>query len=105
MPIDKTSSSLLCAGFDLDDIRVSQILNAFFSLGIDAPITSLSLDSNQLTRVPDQISLFSKLEYLNLNYNLITTVTTGSLNIAVPFELELQYNPTLTIIEAGAFQG
>jgi Leucine-rich repeat (LRR) protein len=104
-PIDITSSSLVCSGFDLDDIRVSQILNAFLSLGIDAPITTLSLDSNQLTRVPDQIRLFSKLGYLNLNNNLITTVTTGSFNIAVPFELVLQYNPTLAIIEAGAFQG
>ena len=98
------TSALFCAGYNLDDARVSYILNAFLSPWI-APLTTISLHSNLLTRVPNQIRQFFKLDYVNLNSNLITAVTTGSFNIAVPFVLELTNNPSLTTIEEGAFQG
>ena len=98
------TSALFCAGYNLDDARVSYILNAFLPPWI-APLTTISLHSNLLTRVPNQIRQFSKLDYVNLNSNLITAVTTGSFNIAVPFVLELTNNPSLTTIEEGAFQG
>ena len=101
-------ASLYCVSQNLDDAKMGQILDAYLAAGASvSPLEVMYLDRNQLTRVPTQISLFPNVFYVNLDYNNIRQVASGSFNFRPqipPIRLFLGYNQ-LTSIEAGAFQG
>jgi Leucine-rich repeat (LRR) protein len=100
--------SLFLDGTLLGDLVVNDLLSSIASspTGNDT-LRQLSLWENKLTRIPDQISFFKKLSYVNLFDNPILSVPRGSLafhpGIQVSF-LILTRN-ALERIESDAFQG
>jgi Leucine-rich repeat (LRR) protein len=100
--------SLFLDGTLLGDRSVNQLVSSIASspTGNDT-LQQLSLWENQLTRIPDHISSFRKLSYVNLFGNSIVSVPSGSFvfrpEIQVSF-LILSKN-ALNTIEPGAFKG
>jgi Leucine-rich repeat (LRR) protein len=100
--------SLFLDGTQLGDLLVNDLLGSIASspTGNDT-LQQLSLWENKLTRIPEHISSFKKLSYVNLFGNSILSVPKSSLafhkGIRVTF-LILTGN-ALETIESGAFQG
>ena len=101
-----TTSTLDCSNRNLNDSNLNEILNAFTSNPLVSPINRLVLYSNQLTRVPEQITQLRWLTFVNLNANQIPSVklaafnfTTEKLNI-----IDLSEND-ISNIKPAAFQG
>ena len=101
-------ASLWCVNLNLDDAKMGEILDNYLAAGDSvSPLEVLYLDSNQLTRVPNQIARFPSVFYVNLEKNRISSIASGSFNFGAeipPIRLFLGYNKLLSI-EAGAFQG
>ena len=101
---------LNCSGGNLNNTQMSDILDAFLvtTPGI-SPVASLSLQVNQLTRVPSQIiKLFNHLVDVWLNSNAITSIESGTFNFtdaANPVQYLVLYENQLTTIAPGAFKG
>lgn len=88
----------------LDDRGINRILNWLLKSS-EETVKSLSLDGNGLTSLPAQIPFFARLEDLDVSYNKISFIPTGSLNFSVAVSrLDLSLCP-ITRIEPGAFQG
>ena len=91
---------------NLNDSKVSDILDAFLTTPGVSPLGDLNLSNNQLTRVPSQIKLFDKLEWVDLLINSITSIESGAFNFpnaANPIRyLHLDDNQ-LTTIASGTF--
>lgn len=99
---------LYCGEKNLDDSRVSEILDVFLTTPGVSTLGNLCLSTNQLTRVPDQVRLFPQLDFVWLNDNKInTSIRSGAFkfNKDTPVKnLDLQRSQ-LTSIAPGAFQG
>lgn len=91
-----------CHSVDLNDFDASFILDSF---GINQ-LKHLSLKNNRLTRVPNQVKLFSRLNRVILSHNGIQTIPFGAFNFTeTPLEYLSLANNLLVDIEPGAFQG
>ncbi|KAI9554339.1 hypothetical protein GHT06_019611 [Daphnia sinensis] len=100
--------SLFLDGTQLGDRPVNKLVNSITSSPTgNETLQQLSLWENRLTRIPDGVSSFKKLSYVNFFGNAIRTIPKGSLafspDVRVAF-LILSKN-ALTDIEPGAFQG
>ena len=99
---------LYCGEKNLDDLKVSQILDAFLTTPGVSTLGNLCLIGNRLTRVPSQVHLFPQLDYVWLNDNNISSsIQSGAFtfNKETPVRnLDLQFNQLITIAP-GAFQG
>jgi len=90
--------SLYCAFMNLNDSAVSDILDSFVSQSTISPIAELRLESNLLTRVPDQIRLFPQLYSVQLYGNEIEQIPPAAFNITVsPVRIVLYLNRIKTI--------
>lgn len=98
-------AALHCAFKELDDERVSDILDAYLNTPNVSPLRYLALDNNKLTKVPQQIARFTQLNYLLLNKNKITSLPEGSLKFGDDhvWHLALAENPLFDNIQSGAF--
>lgn len=89
----------------LNDQAAGEMLNAISSSPVSETLTLLDLTENVLTRIPEQISRFSNLAYLYLNYNNVSFLAKGS---SVDFKNKLRtlslVGNGLKTIEPGAFQ-
>jgi Leucine-rich repeat (LRR) protein len=90
---------------------MSAILSGILSDSGASPTSVLYLNNNSLTKVPEEIRLFKELVNVDLSFNQIDSVPTGSFDLSPLFpsnntqrELNLNYNP-LDSIESEAFQG
>ena len=74
-----TGNSLNCNNKKLNDLKLSNILDAFLSPGI-GPLILIKATNNQLTQIPSQISTkkFPNLIYIDLCFNRITTDITST---------------------------
>ena len=100
---------LECPSRNVNDLRASEILDAFLTTPGVSPFVGFNLWGNRLTRVPDQTKLFDQLIYVFLNNgNSITSIELGTFNFpdaANPLQwLWLQDNQ-VTTIAPGAFKG
>ena len=99
---------LNCNNQDLNDTQIDFILNVFGNNGPNvkyAPIGALGLAENQLTRVPEKIRFYNKLNDINLSSNNITSISTGVFNFYRTLShLNIGRNPLLKI-EPDAFVG
>lgn len=95
---------LNCRGRQLNDSKVSDILDSFISTPGVSPLASLNLWQNKLTRVPKQVKLFNRLEHLDLEGNQIRTVESGAFKSNQLLSVFLSDNQ-LVDIEPGAFEG
>lgn len=96
---------LFCDRQNMQDAKISQILQAYLATANVSPLSFLQLQYNQLSRVPAEIHLFPALNYVNLEYNNIENVQTGAFNFtALLYQLHLSSNPLLAI-QTDAFQG
>ncbi|XP_057374841.1 uncharacterized protein LOC130695807 isoform X2 [Daphnia carinata] len=98
--------SLFLDGTQLGDHSVNKLVNSIASSPTgNETLQQLSLWENRLTRIPDNVSSFKRLSYVNLFGNAIRTIPKGSLafsqDVRVAF-LILSKN-VLTDIEPGAF--
>ena len=99
---DESLINFSCHSVDLNDFDAGFILDSF---GIDQ-LKHLSLKNNRLTRVPDQVKLFNRLNRVILSHNGIQTLPFGAFNFTeTPLEYLSLANNLLDRIEPGAFQG
>jgi len=95
------------SSFDLNDARISEILKAFITTPKTAPLGRLELWTNKLTRIPDEIRLHPRLEYIYILQNEIKTIPIGAFNFSDKLNTTYLYlyNNQISSIEPGAFQG
>ena len=105
-----TLIELNCRDKNLNDSRISEILDSFLSAPEVTSLVILNLGSNQLTRVPDQVRRFDRLESIYLEKNIINIVHSGAFVFPVEssnqqrVEIRLNQNE-ISQVEPGAFQG
>lgn len=88
----------------LDDVAAAKILKTLASSS-KGSLEELRLNNNKLTRIPDIISSFTKLNDLIINRNNIASIKSQSLAFSSPINhIHLGNNP-ITSIEANAFGG
>lgn len=102
---DNVGIELECFAKDLTDAQVSVILDTYLSTPGVSPLTYLMLRANQLTRIPSQVTSLPQLDRIELNFNKITTVATGSFNLKATLKWLFLENNLIATIEPGAFQG
>ncbi len=101
--INVTSITIDCNSKNLNDSQMSRILDSFLSPGISS-VYEIGAQFNRLTKVPSQISKFTSLSFVYLDWNQISSIpvikflntTYGSISIS------LQKNK-ITSIPLGAF--
>lgn len=74
-----TGTWLNCQSQNLDDDRMSRILNIFLSSELNRNLTRrIYLPFNRLTQIPKEISLFRRLQKINFNqhHNKIVSIKT-----------------------------
>lgn len=99
---DESLINFSCHSVDLNDFDAGFILDSF---GINQ-LKHLSLKNNRLTRVPDQVKLFSRLNRVILSHNGIQILPSGAFNFTeTPLEYLSLANNLLQDIQPGAFQG
>ncbi|XP_057376103.1 phospholipase A2 inhibitor beta-like [Daphnia carinata] len=96
---------LLLNGNQLDDQMADNILNAMASSSAATALEMLWLASNQLTRVPAQLSSFSRLIQLDLSNNSFPVLSSGSFSFNAPVDYLYLESNTINSIEPSAFQG
>ena len=101
---DDVTVFLNCYNQDLDDAKVSQILQTFLTGGV-SPLGRLDLFYNQMTKVPVEIPQFPQLDLVYLYQNKIDSVKSGAFNFAKSLRRLDLFNNQITTIESGAFQG
>lgn len=89
----------------LDDRVVGLILDTIAASSGDT-LSFLSVNNNQLTRIPDQLAFFPRLSTFNAANNQINLITNGTLAFTAA-NVKAIYLPSnsLETIEPGAFQG
>ena len=96
--------SLNCFARNVNDDRVSTILDSFLSAGI-TPLGYLNLGYNPMTHIPSQIPSFKQLFTVGLGSNELTIIKSKAFNFNAPLDLlDLRIN-SISTIEPGAFQG
>ena len=95
-----------CNNRNMTDSMASSVLQAFLNtIGI-SPVFYLDFAYNQLTKVPDEVRLFDKIQNVNLHWNKIQSIPSNAFLFSKSFRnhLTLQNNQ-IRAIRAGAFQG
>ena len=64
-----------CNSLNFTDSQLSNILNVFLSPQYISSVFQISASQNKLTQVPNQISQFSALTFLDLSYNQIVNIS------------------------------
>ncbi len=99
------TSQLRCYRRNLEDQTISDILDVFLTTPLLSPLTRLDAFRKRLTKIPEQLPRFPRLDSVQLHENDIHHISSGAFNFrADMFILNLRYNQ-LTTIEPGAFQG
>lgn len=90
----------------LDDQAIDDILNSI-SLLVNNSLSTLNIENNSLTRIPDAVHRLPHLTTLNMNENKISVLPTGSLVFSDNQEISyLGFDSLrLKLIEPGALQG
>ena len=101
---DGVTVFLNCYNQNLDDTKISQILNTFLSGGV-SPLGRLDLFFNKLTKVPVEIPQFPQLDLVYLYRNSIDSVKSGAFNFGKTLVRLDLYDNQIATIEPGAFQG
>lgn len=97
---------LLLNGNQLSDQMADNILNSVASSSSAAgALEMLWLASNQLTRVPTQLTSFSRMIQLDLSNNSFPVLSSGSFSFNAPVDYLYLESNTINSIEPGAFQG
>lgn len=104
---EESSINFSCHSAELNDVDVDFLLSSFSLDSSDIPqLRHLSLKNNRLTRIPEQLKLFNRLNRVILSHNGIQTIPFGAFNFtATPLEYLSLANNLLIDIEPGAFQG
>lgn len=97
---------LLLNGNQLSDQMADNILNSVASSSSAAgALEMLWLANNQLTRVPTQLTSFSRMIQLDLSNNSFPVLSSGSFSFNAPVDYLYLESNTINSIEPGAFQG
>lgn len=114
-PAAADTISLYCAFMNLNDSRVSDILDSFVNATsaaaseyddavIISPIAELRLEGNSLTRVPDQIRFLPQLHSVQLYGNNIEHIPSAAFNTTVNTVRIVLYLNQIKTIAPYAFQ-
>ena len=104
-----STSTLDCAGKNVNDSQASDILDAYLTIPGVSPVGDIELYYNPLlTHIPVQVKSFTQLVMVNLSPNSLTTIESDAFNLsdaANPLRyLDLSSNQLATIAP-GAFRG
>ena len=107
---DGVTTALNCFARNVNDDRVSDILDIFLSPASRvSPLGNINLAYNFLTKVPSQIPSFSALQNIEWAFNSISSVDNKAFDFTSPADLlDLRANilvGQITSIEVGAFLG
>ena len=98
--------TLDCNNQVLGDDNISRILSTF--LPSEEKLGQILLSNNSLSKVPEEISQFTHLAYVELLVNRIRSIKSGAFKfpdkVVKPGYVDLGYNQ-ISLIENGAFQG
>ena len=99
------TSRLNCNSQSLNDMQLSNILTAFLVPTSDiAPLVEIDACCNQLTQIPDQISMFTSLANLILYSNQITSIPTKAFKSSLSASIEIDFHSNnITVIPSGSF--
>ena len=75
------------------------------SSNVMSPLTGILLMGGELTKVPEEIRLFDKLEYVHLENNRIRSVQSGSFKFSKYFKGLWLDNNQIQRVDPGAFEG
>jgi len=99
--LDCYSSNLV-----LDDAKAAKILDAFINTPGVSPLGWVEMRASDLTRVPDQIRLLSRLFRIDLIRTEIQSIETGAFNAANSSNYRIYMDfSKITTIAPGAFSG
>ena len=103
---DGLTSSLNCFARNVNDKRISDILDVFISPTNRAnPIGYLNLGNNPISAIPSQVTALSQLYTVGMGRTDLTTIKTGAFDFKREANL-VDFRPCLiNTIENGAFQG
>ena len=91
-------------GCGVDTIAANRFLD-WLAKSSNSTLSKIYLDSNSLTNIPTQIALMTKLAFIDMSFNQITTIQSGDLSFTAPVtNLYLRAN-SINSVEFGAFQG
>ena len=105
---DSGTIKIDCSFQSVDDVRVSEVLDAFLTTPNVSPVEKLDLEYNKLTRVPLKVhnKFFPKLLTVLLSSNQITSVdATEVFDFTENLSGLFLYQNQLTTIAPGAFKG
>ena len=99
------TSQLRCYRLNVEDETLSDVLDVFLTTPLLSPLTRLDAFRKRLTKIPEQLPRFPRLNSVQLYNNDIHHIPSGAFNFnANMFILNLRDNQLATI-EPGAFQG
>ena len=95
-----------CTDRPLGDDKISQILNIF--LQDEDRLGKILLRNTGLSKVPEEIGQFTRLAFVDLQFNKIRSIKSGAFKfpdiVKEPGSVDLGYNQ-IGLIEDNAFQG
>jgi hypothetical protein len=99
------TTQLRCYRLNVEDETISGVLDVYLTTPLLSPLSRLDAFRKRLTKVPDQLPRFPRLNSVQLHRNNIHHIPSGAFNFNSDlFILNLSFNE-LTTIESGAFQG
>ena len=105
--VRRTGEAMLdCRGLNLGDAAISNILHNYLYNSSLSPLGALDLSYNNLTHVPYQIAFFNKLEWIELEGNLIISIKSGTFHFEFfRYGSLFLRNNQISYIGTKAFQG
>jgi len=98
-------TQLRCYRLNVEDQTISDVLDVYLTTPLLSPLSRLDAFRKRLTKIPEQLPRFPRLNSVQLHRNNIHHIPSGAFNFNSDlFILNLSFNE-LTIIESGAFQG
>ena len=94
-----------CRNQQLSDSKAEDILTSFLTSPGVSQVASIDLHFSQLTRIPDQIRSFSKLVYLDISFNSISSLQSNAFNFVSKVTTLYANTNQIKSIAPGAFGG
>lgn len=99
------TSQLHCYRRNVEDQTLSDILDVFLTTPLLSPLTRLDAFRKRLTKIPEQLTRFPRLDSVQLDNNDIHHISSGAFNFKVDMFILNLHGNQLATIEPGAFQG
>ena len=101
---DESGLDIDCREAKLNDARVEGLLKALLETGV-SPAVTFDASKNNLTKVPDDLSKLSKLTYIDMSDNQITSIPSGAFQSSSTKEIGIYLSKNrISSLSRGAFK-